>query len=111
MEMALSKTAAIREARTCVSIDGRGTSWNVYGPYRNSDLSGPSTSLSAASYEQARRMRATWVADIALTLMGYSDEESVGEPHAQSWNGITRVEDLVAMSAAKIEQRRAEARG
>lgn len=104
-QTAFSKTAAIREARGYVSIDGRGTSWFVYGPYRNSDLSGPSTSLTAASYEQARGMRAVWVADIALTLMGYSDEDSVGEPQAQSWNGVSRVEALVSLSVARIEKR------
>lgn len=67
----LTKTAAIREARSCVHIMRAGrTSFEIVGPYIMNRLSGPSTSMSADSWVKARRVRAVWAAEIALSLMG-----------------------------------------
>lgn len=65
---ALSKTAALREASTAVSIHGRGTSWTIICPHDKID--GPSTELRADSYALARAKAARAKASIALTLMG-----------------------------------------
>lgn len=83
----LSKTAALREARKCVSHPiGQGTSWSLYGPYAYSDLTGPSTERHSDNYWRAMALRRAWVTDIALTLMGYDaddayDYESVWGDH------------------------------
>lgn len=74
--MAMSKTAAIREASAYVAIVGSGTSWEVYGPYRLSDLTGPTTSVGWDSYQKARLCRTKWRAEIALSLMGRLDDET-----------------------------------
>lgn len=72
---ALSKTAAIRETANTASIHGRGTSWQVYGPHRVTEPGGPSTSINASSYIQARRIATQWRAEVVLVLMGvWSDD-------------------------------------
>jgi hypothetical protein len=70
--MTLSKTAAIREARTYVSLPHRrsATDYVVYSPYRHTDPTGPSTEMQADSYPKALGRRTEQVAYIALTLMG-----------------------------------------
>ena len=72
----ISKTAAIREARRHVSIQGRGTSWQIISPFYADNLSGPSSTTRAPSYfetlARARRLKAC----IALTLMGRFDEHA-----------------------------------
>ena len=74
--MSTSKTAALKTARQAVGHPvGQRTSWQVYGPYRATDLNGPSTALNADSYHMARARRTRWVAHIALTLMGYEGED------------------------------------
>lgn len=65
------KTAAIKLAQSYVGMpQGRGTSWQIHGPYRYSNLSGPTTSISATSYPQAILKRRNLVAFIAGHLMG-----------------------------------------
>jgi hypothetical protein len=88
----MSKTAALKEARRLVSISGSGTSWQIYGPYRDTDLSGPSTSSSATDYWKARARRAKWVASIAATLMGL-DSDAVEHHHFMT--GEERIEALL----------------
>ena len=72
---ALSKTAAIRESAKAISISGRGTSWQVYGPYKFTNPSGPSTTINADSYTKARRIATQWRAKVALVMMGVWCEE------------------------------------
>jgi hypothetical protein len=74
--MQMSKTAAIRESAGATSIVGSGTSWQVYGPARVTNISGPSTAISADSYSKARRIATQWRAEVALALMGRWDDES-----------------------------------
>jgi hypothetical protein len=90
--MTMSKTAALKVARSAVSFHGSGTSWTIYGPYRATDLSGPSTSVSATDYWKARARRAAWVAEIAATLMGLDPE--VIAYHAYN-DGENRIEALL----------------
>ena len=66
----LSKTAAIREARRHVSIQGSGTSWSITSPFYDDNLSGPSTSTTATSYFEAQVRARSIKARIALNLMG-----------------------------------------
>lgn len=76
---AMSKTAALKAARNAVGTPcGRGTSWQVYGPYYSTaaGLRGPSTSVNADSYPKAAAMRAHWVASLALSLMGYDGDDA-----------------------------------
>jgi len=82
--MAMSKTAAIKAARNAVGAPvGRGTSWQVYGPYYSTEdgLRGPSTSANADSYWKARSVRTHWVASLALSLMGWDSESIEWETH------------------------------
>lgn len=65
---ALSKTAAIREASSAVSIHGRGTSWTIICPH--GEIDGPSTELHACSYSEARAKAACAKASLAMQLMG-----------------------------------------
>lgn len=72
----MKKTAAIKEAESCVSIHGRGTSWVVIGPYRYDDPFGPYTETPAHSFAMAHRIRTRWRARVALSLMGRLTDES-----------------------------------
>ena len=72
----LAKTAAIREARRHVSIQGSGTSWQIISPFCADNLSGPSTSATATSYFEAQARARGIKARIALTLMGRFDENA-----------------------------------
>ena len=69
-----SKTAAIREARRYVSIQGGGTSWEIISPF--DELDGPSTSATAVSYFDALARARAIKARIALNLMGKFDENA-----------------------------------
>jgi hypothetical protein len=97
----MSKTAALKEARRLVSISGSGTSWQIYGPYRLTDLDGPSTSVSADSYWNARRRRGAWVADIAATLMGINPD---GIEHHYFMTGEERIEALLAAAIRESQK-------
>lgn len=69
-----SKTAAIRAAQKYVSAPtGSRTSWSLYGPYRCTEPTGASTEAHFDSYAKALRARTTWVAQIAVALMGRAD--------------------------------------
>lgn len=71
--MSMSKSAAIREAAKHVSVHGQRTSWQIIGPNRDDELSGPTTKLTADSWFKARGIAAIWKARLALRLMGYVD--------------------------------------
>jgi len=72
--MSLSKTAAIKAARSYVGHPvGRATSWSVTGPYACADYSGPSTTINVNSYPKAVGVRTRWVAEVALALMDRLD--------------------------------------
>lgn len=94
----MSKTAAIAKARTAVGQPiGRGTSWQVYGPYYYDKLSGPTTAVNADSYWKARSARTDWVAEIALVLMGWETNDAqmaVYSARDRGWQ--TNVHALVA---------------
>lgn len=92
--MAMSKTAAIRAARHAVGQPvGRGTSWQVYGPYYSTEngLSGPSTSINADSYTSARAKRTQWVCSLALRLMGWNSISAEYAAYSESGS----VEDII----------------
>lgn len=74
--MAMSKTAAIKAARAAVSAPIRrsSTDYVVYGPWRLTEIDGPTTERTANTYRGAAAMRARWIANIALELMGESSE-------------------------------------
>lgn len=96
--MAMSKTAAIREASTHVSISGRGTSWHVYGPHRSAEPRGPSTELTADSYRKAQITAAAWKARVALGLMGrltVDADYAVDYAAHGAWPATTDVRGLV----------------
>ena len=74
--MQISKTAALKTARQAVSRPvGRRTSWQVYGPYRATELDGPTTTGYEYDYFAACARRTRWVAYIALILMGYEGDD------------------------------------
>lgn len=97
MSTALSKTVAIRAARTFVSAPHRrsSTDYVVYGPYRSSDPHGPSTEHQSDSYPRARAARSRWVARIALHLMGQLTEDArfAVEDGCDSWGSIESLVD------------------
>lgn len=77
--MNMSKTAAIKAARQAVGQPcGRGTSWQIYGPYYSTaeGLRGPTTSINADSYWSARAKRSHWVASLSLCLMGWDPDDA-----------------------------------
>ena len=68
----MKKNAAIAAARKMVSIEGR---YTVIGPYRDTDPHGPCTEVTKATYTEARDLRASWAAGLALRLMGITHED------------------------------------
>lgn len=101
--MALSKTAAIREARGFVGLPIRrsATDYVVYGPWDDGDPHGPSTEFQADSYPKAIAARTRWVARIALALMGRLDGDAKSTIEYESDRGYgSRVEDLVNAALA-----------
>ncbi len=95
---ALSKTAAIRESANVISIGISGTSWQVYGPYKLNNPSGPSTTINADSYTKARRIATQWRAEVALVLMGvWSDDVMFAvEDHDHHYGGGTLADYITA---------------
>lgn len=101
--MALSKTAAIREARGLVGLPIRrsATDYVVYGPWDDSDPHGPSTEYQADSYHKAAAARTRWVARVALGLMGRLGADAKSTIEYESYRGYSnRVEDLVSAALA-----------
>lgn len=76
--MSMSKSVAIREARSLVSRPHRygPTDYVVYGPYRASEPYGPTTTAQRDSHPAAMRVRTCWIAEIALSMLGKLDEWS-----------------------------------
>ena len=95
---ALSKTAAIRESANTTSISGRGTSWQVCGPHKFTNPSGPSTTINADSYTKARRIATQWRAKVALVLMGVWSEDVMFavEFHDHHYDGSTLADYITA---------------
>lgn len=69
----LTKTEALAAAQKAVgSIIPRGfDAYSMIGPYRVNDIDGPETERYARTYPEAQAVRAAWVAEIALALMGH----------------------------------------
>lgn len=91
----MTKTAAIAEARTCVSKPHRrsATDYVIYAPYYDDKPSGPSTELQADSYTKALARRTEKVAYIALAIMGVD----TGRIHLEAGRGDgATIESLVA---------------
>lgn len=102
--MALSKTAAIRESANAVSISGSGTSWQVYGPHKATNHTGPTTAVSATSYVKARRCATEWRAEVVLALMGlWSDDVQIAIGYHGINSDATTLADYIAigLKAAK----------
>lgn len=93
--MTMSKTAAIRTASQSVSISGRKTSWTVYGPYHDDQPSGPSTEISADSYNKAVAIAACKKARIALALMGRLNDDTKTAVEWAHYNGDNDMRSLV----------------
>ncbi len=93
----MSKTAAIKEARPMVGISGRHTSWQITGPYDCANPDGPNTTRNADSYQRAAQCRATWVAEIALNLMGVPMRDADGFPVEVEAGG--NIDEIVAYYA------------
>ena len=92
--MSISKTSAIRESARYVSINGRGTSWQITAPWDIGHLSGSYTDHTACSYTEAvlraRRIRA----NIVLHLMGALDENSSWAVYCAGPEPLTALVDL-----------------
>jgi hypothetical protein len=69
--MSISKTQAIKQARTYVSMPVRlsSTEYVVYAPWDVENPDGATTDLQARSYSKALALRKTRIARIALVLM------------------------------------------
>ena len=70
----ISKTAAIKEARKHVSIQGGSTSWTIVHPW--DELDGPTTETTAVSYFEAQARARSIKVSLALQLMGKLDEHA-----------------------------------
>ncbi len=94
--MALSKTAAIKQARTFVSLPHRrsSTDYVVHAPWDSSKPHGASTELQASTYPAALAMRTRSVARVAVALMGVPYTGAM--EYALAYDGGT-VEHLVGM--------------
>jgi hypothetical protein len=90
--MQTSKTAAVREARRHVFIQGRGTSWQITSPFDAGNLRGPYTTTNASSYFEAQALARSIKARIALTLMGKMDEHAA---YAIYNSAASNINDLV----------------
>ena len=71
----MKKTAALRAAQSAVGRPfGYGTSWSLYHPWDDGDITGPSTEMADTSYTALMQRRARRVAGLALALMGVADD-------------------------------------
>lgn len=99
--MIMSKTKAIREARSLVSRPHRygPTEYVVYGPALIDQPYGPTTTSQRDSYPAALRVRNAWIAEVALAIMGKYDDWSrdcLDENHPDYRFGGYTVEALVS---------------
>jgi hypothetical protein len=97
IDCTMTLMAAIKAARKHVSISGSRASWHVYGPYRSSDPSGPSTEITCDSYTKARTRRTAWRAAIALALMGKLTEETEFEVEQLMYSDPLAPHDLASV--------------
>ena len=71
----MTKTAALAAAQAAVGRPhGHGTSWCLYHPWHDDKLNGPSTEMRGSSYAALKQARAQRVAELALALMGVTDD-------------------------------------
>jgi len=102
--MTMSKTAAIREARTFVGMPTRrsSTDYVVYAPYHSNKPHGPSTELQADSYQKCLARRSSAVASIALHLMGRLDIEADAAIESEIYDCYKQntIETLVSAGSA-----------
>lgn len=86
---ALSRTAALREARSAVGgVHRRSrTDYVYFAPYYATKLSGPTTECQADSYPKAVASRSRHVAEIALVLMGYGGQDASEAAYMASVDG------------------------
>lgn len=87
--VAMSKTAALRQARECVGKISRrsATDYVYHAPYYSDKPRGPSTECQADSYPKAAASRAQHVVAIALALMGYSSRDAHEAAYMASQDG------------------------
>lgn len=109
MNKPLSKTAAIKEARSLVSRPQEfgATEYVVYGPARDNDPYGPTTCAQDNSYFDARERRTAWVARVAMALMGHdSDDAGYEVDNAAREHGMARNSVEAIVDAALQAMRR-----
>ena len=90
-----SKSVAIRQASTYVSISGRGTSWTIYAPYRDTEPDGPRTEISCDSFWKAKAQAAAIKAHIALALMARHTDDADTAIEWAHYNGDNDTRSLV----------------
>lgn len=103
--MHLSRTAAIKTASRYVTIGAHGRQYVVYHPHSFDNLDGPNTHGNPRDYWQALAARTRMRADLALHLMGISDDEPysvAAEVERAHHDGITTVESLVVHVARRL---------
>jgi hypothetical protein len=72
----MTKTAALRAAQDFVSKPaGYRGEWRVYATFSMTDLHGPSQEIKRNSYAEVLRIRANYVASVALALMGVAETD------------------------------------
>jgi len=71
----MTRTEAFKAASNAVSIHGSRTSWTIYYPYYDTDLTGPTGSTITGSYWKALARARVIKARIAGALLGIEGDE------------------------------------
>jgi hypothetical protein len=90
----MKQTTAIRIGRAAVSMPGKiPGAFRLTGPYRADRPDGAGTEKTVTSYATARRIRAAWIAEIALIAMGCNPEQAQYEAQdcLETGNSVERV--------------------
>lgn len=83
----MNRTQAFKAASNAVSINGSRTSWAIYYPYYDDQLSGPSGSSNADSYSGAMHRARVIKARIAGALLGLEGEALTDLQYEVDCNG------------------------
>ena len=98
----MSKTEALRIAQDAIGrVYRSGHSYCMSGPWKDRDISGPSTTVERSTYPEALRARCEWVASIAVGLV-LPDADPLEIDAAVCWRDPAPTRDLVAQAIKQL---------
>lgn len=98
----MNKTAAMKTAKSHISMYRSGTGWVLVTPYKHTDLGGAVQESHQMDYWMARSERTRSVCWLALKLMGYQDD---GDIYLALDNGHSTMDEMLDGAIDKLNKK------